>query len=105
MYVYKQSEQGLFTVGYYEPGTNNWIAERDYDQRGTAAARCNYLNGGAEEILKLQEALALLLEAFDALLPGAAHLAVDVGLLNDAACKARPLVTAANRGREIWHGK
>lgn len=56
-------------------------------------------------ITKLQEALALLLKAFDALLPGAASIAVDVGLLNDAACKARPLVTAANRGREIWHGK
>lgn len=47
MYVYKQSEQGLFTVGYYEPGSGRWIAERDYDQRTTAAAQCRYLNGGS----------------------------------------------------------
>jgi hypothetical protein len=46
MYVYLQSEKNLWTVGYYEPGTNRWIPESDHDSAEKAAARVAWLNGG-----------------------------------------------------------
>jgi hypothetical protein len=47
MYVYKQSEPGLWTVGYYEP-SGKWVPESDHDNREEAAKRVHYLNGGRE---------------------------------------------------------
>jgi len=49
-------------------------------------------------IHELEQALSLLLKAFDALLPGAVHISVDIGLLNEAAIKARPLVKKIKNG-------
>jgi hypothetical protein len=46
MYVYLESEPGLWTVGHYAPG-GGWIAESDHVSRESAAARVHYLNGGA----------------------------------------------------------
>ena len=43
-------------------------------------------------IEELTDALELLLRAFDSLLPGAKTIPIDLGLLNEAAMKARPLV-------------
>jgi len=48
MYVYIQSEPGLWTVGFYAP-SGDWIAESDHDSSDKAAARVNYLNGGQKE--------------------------------------------------------
>ena len=45
MYVYKQSEPGLWTVGYYDP-SGGWIPESDHNNPDEAAKRVNYLNGG-----------------------------------------------------------
>ncbi len=45
MYVYKTSEPGLWTVGFYEPD-GTWIAESDYSNKEEAAERVRYLNGG-----------------------------------------------------------
>lgn len=45
MYVYKQSEPGLFTVGFYAPN-GEWIPESDHDTTESAASRVHYLNGG-----------------------------------------------------------
>lgn len=45
MYTYKQTEPGLWTVGYYDP-PGKWIPESDHDSREDAAKRVNYLNGG-----------------------------------------------------------
>jgi hypothetical protein len=45
MYVYKQSEPGLYTVGYYDPD-GKWQPESDHDSTEAAAARVHYLNGG-----------------------------------------------------------
>ena len=53
-----------------------------------------------DRIDELEQALEHLLEAFDALMPGARHIAVDIGLLNDAACQARPLVDAIQAARK-----
>ena len=44
MYVYKLSEPGLWTVGFYEPD-GKWIAESDHDSPELAAARVARLNG------------------------------------------------------------
>lgn len=44
MYVYKQTEPGLWTVGYYEP-SGKWIPESDHDTPQAAAERVHYLNG------------------------------------------------------------
>jgi len=45
MYVYKRTEPGLWTVGYYHPN-GEWEPESDYDNKEEAAERTNYLNGG-----------------------------------------------------------
>jgi len=49
MYVYLNSEPGLYTVGHYDP-KGNWIAESDHNSSGDAAMRVHYLNGGRESI-------------------------------------------------------
>lgn len=45
MYVYKQSEPGLWTVGFYAPD-GEWQSESDHTSKEDAAARVHYLNGG-----------------------------------------------------------
>jgi hypothetical protein len=45
MYVYKRSEPGLWTVGFYLPN-GRWEPESDHDSRELAAARVAMLNGG-----------------------------------------------------------
>lgn len=44
-WVYKQSEPGLWTVGYYTP-SGKWEPESDHGDREEAAKRCSWLNGG-----------------------------------------------------------
>lgn len=45
MYVYIQSEPGLWTVGFYDP-QGAWVSESDWPTREEAAARVHWLNGG-----------------------------------------------------------
>jgi hypothetical protein len=44
MYVYVQSEPGLWTVGFYDP-QGQWIAESDHSSADEAATRVHWLNG------------------------------------------------------------
>lgn len=44
-YVYKKSEPGLWTVGFYEPN-GKWMPESDHSSPEDAAAQVHYLNGG-----------------------------------------------------------
>lgn len=44
MYVYLQSEPGLFTVGFYSP-VGEWCPESDHATREGAALRVSFLNG------------------------------------------------------------
>lgn len=44
MYVYIQSEPGLWTVGFYDP-KGKWIIDSDQDSREAAAERVAWLNG------------------------------------------------------------
>lgn len=44
MYVYIESEPGLYTVGYYLDN-QEWIAESDHEDKEQAAARVAWLNG------------------------------------------------------------
>lgn len=46
MYVYIQSEPGLWTVGFYDP-SGEWHPDSDFDNRDDAAKRVHYMNGGA----------------------------------------------------------
>jgi len=46
MYVYLQSEPGLWTVGFYDPA-GDWQPESDHAERESAAKRVRYLNGGS----------------------------------------------------------
>ncbi len=46
MYVYKQSEPNLWTVGYY---WGQWVAESDHDTPQAAAERVRWLNGGSAQ--------------------------------------------------------
>jgi len=46
MYVYIQTEPGLWTVGFYDP-SDKFIAESDHSDREKAADRVAYLNGGS----------------------------------------------------------
>ena len=45
MYIYLESEPGLFTVGYYTPD-GEFVPESDHSDREKAAARVHWLNGG-----------------------------------------------------------
>ncbi len=45
MYVYIESEKGLYTVGFYSPD-GKWNPESDHDDREKAARRASFLNGG-----------------------------------------------------------
>jgi len=45
MYVYIQSEPGLWTVGFYKPD-GTWEPESDHASREAAAERVHWLNGG-----------------------------------------------------------
>ena len=47
MYVYKQSEPGLYTVGFYGPN-GKWEPESDHTSIASAASRVNFLNGASE---------------------------------------------------------
>lgn len=46
MYVYIQSEPGLWTVGCYD-AQGKWYAESDHDSTEAAAERVAWLNGQA----------------------------------------------------------
>jgi hypothetical protein len=45
MYVYVQTEPGLFTAGYYEDG--KFHPESDHDTKEEAAQRVSFLNGNS----------------------------------------------------------
>jgi hypothetical protein len=47
MYVYIRAtgEHNLFVVGFYSP-TGEFVPESDHSNKGSAAARVHYLNGG-----------------------------------------------------------
>ena len=47
MYVYKNSEPGLWTVGYYDPD-GKWQAESDHETTTAAAERVAWLNGSTK---------------------------------------------------------
>ena len=48
MYVYIESEKGLYTVGFYDP-KGKWNPESDWDSRAGASERTHYLNGGNDK--------------------------------------------------------
>lgn len=48
MYVYIQSEPGLYTVGFFGP-EGKWHPDSDHDNREDAARRVHYLNGGSDD--------------------------------------------------------
>lgn len=45
MYVYVNSEKGLWTVGFYKPN-GDFVPESDHQSSEDAAKRVHYLNGG-----------------------------------------------------------
>ena len=47
MWVYKQTEPSLWTVGFYTPD-GTWEPESDHGSSSEAAERVHYLNGGEE---------------------------------------------------------
>jgi hypothetical protein len=44
-WVYRETERGLYTVGYYRPD-GEFETDSDYGTREDAARRVSYLNGG-----------------------------------------------------------
>jgi hypothetical protein len=49
MYVYIETEKGLYTVGFYGPD-GRFLPESDHDSVNSAAERVHYLNGGDEPV-------------------------------------------------------
>lgn len=47
MWVYIESEHGLWTVGFYDP-KGDWHGDSDHTDRVEAGKRVHYLNGGHE---------------------------------------------------------
>jgi hypothetical protein len=48
MWIYKKTEQNLWTVGYYKPD-NSWRSESDHDNKFCAAKRVSFLNGSGDD--------------------------------------------------------
>lgn len=46
-WLYKQTEPGLWTVGFYD-NSQKWIPESDWNSPEEAAQRVHWLNGGKE---------------------------------------------------------
>lgn len=44
MYVYIESEKGVYTVGFYDP-SGVWHTDSDHPTRDSAAKRVAWLNG------------------------------------------------------------
>lgn len=44
-WVFRQSEPGLYTTGFYDPN-GGWWPESDYNSKEAAANRVSFLNGG-----------------------------------------------------------
>lgn len=56
-WVYKRTEQSLWTVGYYAPD-GEWNTDSDHGSPDEAAKRASLLNGSAAELMnQLQSAL------------------------------------------------
>jgi hypothetical protein len=50
MWVYRRTEQNLWTVGYFSP-QKEWVTDSDHSSREQAAQRVHWLNGGgAKEV-------------------------------------------------------
>lgn len=47
-WVYRQTEPGLWTVGFYAPD-GRWEPQTDHGSEDEAAARVHYLNGGRQD--------------------------------------------------------
>lgn len=45
MYVYRRTEQGMYTVGFYDP-RGEWHPESDHPTPEAAATRVRWLHGG-----------------------------------------------------------
>jgi len=56
MYVYRQTEPGLWTVGFYRPD-GEWEPESDHSTAESAAHKVAWLNGSAAVDEVLSEAL------------------------------------------------
>lgn len=49
MYVYINSEPGLYTVGFYDP-QGTWHPDADFATREEARQRVHFLNGGTSSV-------------------------------------------------------
>lgn len=45
MFIYKQTEPQLYTVGHYDPNNNKWEPESDHQEQEKAAQHTAWLNG------------------------------------------------------------
>ena len=50
MYIYKRTEEQLWTVGYYDP-SGKFQPESDHDTSEEAAKKVHWLNGGSENTI------------------------------------------------------
>lgn len=78
MYVYQAFEPNVWTVGYYEPGTDAWVPVRDLGKEEEAIDLVSRLNGGTENamikvaLLEIDQQLGELLEVLDRFMKNAA---------------------------------
>lgn len=63
-WVYKRTEPGLWTVGFYTP-EGEWEAESDLDNKTEAAQRVHWLNGG--DLIQTKSGLVLTPERLEEL--------------------------------------
>jgi hypothetical protein len=56
-WVYRKTEQRLWTVGYYEPN-GKWYPVDDFSTEKEAADRAHYLNGGKNAELSNSKAVS-----------------------------------------------
>jgi len=57
MYVYVQSDPGVYTVGFYDPW-GYWHSETDHSSREAAANRVAWLNGSGDRMERWRQIAA-----------------------------------------------
>lgn len=95
MYVYKQSEANLYTVGFFAPDVN-WGSESDWDTPEEAAKRVNYLNGGDARI-SLERAALMIAQGFSTFYNSHPDLSQRQNLAKYSVLIAKAVIEEANK--------
>lgn len=71
VWIYKLTEPGVYTVGFYDPNNGKWHTDSDHGTKGGAGSRAAFLNGARPDpdLVAALEAAQVAAEYFNAWCP------------------------------------